>query len=726
MPIRTALGRLIANVAARVGGISTTEGNSRAGLVELPTWKSDYPLPYTGDFRKNLEATNQLITVRRAIQIISQCVARVSLKLLKKQGEENVEVKHPIAELLEWVNPFLAGDDLWGITTTYFKLTGNAYWAFEKNFTEIWPLRPDRVRILPNQKDFIGGYEYKNETTQKKVIYPPEEILHFKGISTLSMFYGDSNIEAGSRELAQEMAAILYNYRYFENDATPPGILTSPLELNEDDVKRIRVIWNASHKGLKNVAKTAILDKNLTYTKTGDSMKDMAYENLRRFNREQIAMLFGVPPAIMGDLTHADYANIRHQDKLLWSYTIIPLLRQFETVLNQIMLLRFKGTEGMFFQFDLTNIEALQDTTAEKTTNAVQLWNSQLAKRNEARKIAGLAPVNAIDDIWKPSPVASLFGQPPDGMNAQGDQSMMTNGNAGKNLIDEDRIVNRVRQLVAVPVAPEGAKSEYQPVVVNNYFNQTKEESLPDARELSWKRFDERLVRQEGLFAKTMQNFFDKQASRILDKFDELYPEEKAIKDVKPNTEDFIFDVILENGKLKGSIGNRFRIIIRAAALTASQDLEAAIDFELNNPRVGDFLQTKDILISGINDSTKEQIRQRVINAVNEGWSPQQLRDEITNLFDDISQGRAMTIARTETAGAYNFGTKEAWRQSGVVSGNEWITARDERVRPTHQALDKEVRGLDEPFSNGLMYPGQPGGAAEEVINCRCSLLSVR
>ena len=64
---------------------------------------------------------------------------------------------------------------------------------------------------------------------------------------------------------------------------------------------------------------------------------------------------------------------------------------------------------------------------------------------------------------------------------------------------------------------------------------------------------------------------------------------------------------------------------------------------------------------------------------------------------------------------------------SGAVSRQDvrkvWVATKDKRTRDTHAALDGESMGIDQPFSNGLQYPGDPNGPPEEVINCRCAML---
>lgn len=86
----------------------------------------------------------------------------------------------------------------------------------------------------------------------------------------------------------------------------------------------------------------------------------------------------------------------------------------------------------------------------------------------------------------------------------------------------------------------------------------------------------------------------------------------------------------------------------------------------------------------------------------------------------------AMRITRTE---AHRISQQAAYdalkkaKDNGADVVKQWDATLDKRTRPSHARVDGEIRELDEPFSNGLMKPGDPNGRAAEVINCRCQLL---
>lgn len=102
-----------------------------------------------------------------------------------------------------------------------------------------------------------------------------------------------------------------------------------------------------------------------------------------------------------------------------------------------------------------------------------------------------------------------------------------------------------------------------------------------------------------------------------------------------------------------------------------------------------------------------------------------EIRDQIEALYlEQIIPNRSMVIARTEVISASNAGSRYAAKQTGLQLEKEWVATADKRTRKSHKKADGQRRGIDEPYEVGghkLMYPGDPSGAAEEVIQCRCT-----
>lgn len=127
--------------------------------------------------------------------------------------------------------------------------------------------------------------------------------------------------------------------------------------------------------------------------------------------------------------------------------------------------------------------------------------------------------------------------------------------------------------------------------------------------------------------------------------------------------------------------------------------------------------------------SVAETTRQQIVNAVDRGYKEGVGQAGVAKIIREaipsMSGYRSALIARTETHGAANAGAFAAADETGLILDKEWISAEDERTREDHALANGQIVGKDQPFDIGgeaLMYPGDPAGSAEQVINCRCAL----
>jgi len=171
--------------------------------------------------------------------------------------------------------------------------------------------------------------------------------------------------------------------------------------------------------------------------------------------------------------------------------------------------------------------------------------------------------------------------------------------------------------------------------------------------------------------------------------------------------------------------------------LTAAWRRVTAAGDPPTDPYVRDYLNAAGNRMKNTPDEVYGLIVAEVERGIQEGLALERVRDEIQLILTASGtpywRNRAMTVARTETIGAVNAGVFRSAQQEAEVRGDpapfkQWISTVDDRTRPTHKAADKQRTLLSEPFRVGganLMFPGDPRGPANEVINCRCSLLPV-
>lgn len=157
-------------------------------------------------------------------------------------------------------------------------------------------------------------------------------------------------------------------------------------------------------------------------------------------------------------------------------------------------------------------------------------------------------------------------------------------------------------------------------------------------------------------------------------------------------------------------------------------EVGAAGSFNMRNPLVREHLEKfGGDRIRGVTDTTRAELRKTLIEGVYQGEGIRDLQKRVTEVFDFADKVRARRIARTEVVGSSNFASVEAFKQSNVVAGKEWLAVRDANTRDEHRQLDGSRVSLDSAFEvNGHRghYPGG-FGVAELDINCRCAALPV-
>lgn len=120
----------------------------------------------------------------------------------------------------------------------------------------------------------------------------------------------------------------------------------------------------------------------------------------------------------------------------------------------------------------------------------------------------------------------------------------------------------------------------------------------------------------------------------------------------------------------------------------------------------------------------KKKITAEVARGISTGVSYQQIAQQLAGV-SKIGFNNAVRIARTE---GHRIATQSAMdacykaKDHGADIVKQWDATLDSSTRESHSQVDMEIRELDKPFSNGLMFPGDPRGGAAEVVNCRCSL----
>ena len=231
---------------ARVAGRRPTAGRLAVARQYAGLW------PEPVDEAARARVYQQSPWVYIAITRIAEAAALVPLQVLRVAGERRLAVeRHPLERLLEAPNPQLSRFGLMEQTVGMLELTGNAWWWLSGEGgapTEIWPLRPDRMSVVPDAAGQVRGYVY--ELDGQRMPLEVAEVLHFRRWHPSNDYYGLSALEAGRLAIRSDRAMAEWNHSAFGQDSgVPAGIVNIREFVTDADYERIQREWRQSYGG---------------------------------------------------------------------------------------------------------------------------------------------------------------------------------------------------------------------------------------------------------------------------------------------------------------------------------------------------------------------------------------------------------------------------------------------------------------------------------------------
>ena len=298
------------------------------------------------------ERAMQATAVFRAVSLIAETLGSLPLHTYSRipGGGKERAADHPMYALLhDEPNPAQTSIEFLEMMQGHLLLRGNAYaeivYVKSGQIVALIPLHPDRVTIDTRSGQPLYTYRDVNGKERKLA---SEQVLHVKGLSSDGIT-GLSPIECCRRSVALSLSAEQYAQSFFENSAQPSGVLEHPERLGNEAYKRIKEAWNEQHQGARSQG-VAVLEEGMSWKQLGMTNDQAQFLESRKFQVNDIARLFNVPPHMLGDLERATFSNIEQQALQFVVYTMRPWLVRWEKALKR-SLLSDKEKQTYFFEF---------------------------------------------------------------------------------------------------------------------------------------------------------------------------------------------------------------------------------------------------------------------------------------------------------------------------------------------------------------------------------------
>ena len=226
---------------------------------------------------------------------------------------------------------------------THLLLWGNAYSQIIRNgkgeVTGLYPLMPDRMKVDRDERGQLY-YEYLVSSDDAPINRPtivrlsPYDVLHIPGLG-FDGLVGYSPIAMAKNAIGLAIATEEYGSKFFANGANPSGVLEHPGTLK--DPSKIRDSWQQTFGGSHNSGKIAVLEEGMKYTPISISPNEAQFLETRKFQIDEIARIFRIPPHMVGDLDKSSFSNIEQQSLEFVTYTLDPWVCRWEQAIKRTL-----------------------------------------------------------------------------------------------------------------------------------------------------------------------------------------------------------------------------------------------------------------------------------------------------------------------------------------------------------------------------------------------------
>ena len=287
----------------------------------------------------NERSAMQMTAVYACVRILSEAVAGLPLHLYRynDSGGKEKATDHPLYTLLhDEPNPEMSSFVFRETLMTHLLLYGNAYAQIVRNgkgeVIGLYPLMPSKMTVDRDDNGHLYySYVHSNEEADtmkdETVILQPSDVLHIPGLG-FDGLVGYSPIAMARNAIGMAIACEEYGARFFANNAAPSGVLEYPGTLKNPE--RIRDSWNAQYGGSANSHRVAVLEDGLHFTPISISPNEAQFLETRKFQLNEIARIFRVPPHMVGDLDKSSFSNIEQQSLEFVKYTLDPWIVRWE------------------------------------------------------------------------------------------------------------------------------------------------------------------------------------------------------------------------------------------------------------------------------------------------------------------------------------------------------------------------------------------------------------
>ena len=305
----------------------------------------------------NERTAMQTTAVYACVRILAEAIASLPLHIYEYEsdGSKMKVYDHPLYQILhDEPNPEMSSFVFRETLMSHLLIWGNAYAQIIRDgagrVIGLYPLLPNKMDVQRDDHGTIyyvySRYSDENPAIKQygEIVLKREDVLHIPGLGFDGLI-GYSPIAMAKNAVGMTIACEEYGASFFANGANPGGVLEHPGVLK--DPSKVRESWNSIYQGTGNAHKIAVLEEGMKYQQIGIPPEEAQFLETRKFQIDEIARLFRIPPHMVGDLEKSSFSNIEQQSLEFVKYTLDPWVIRWEQSLHNALLL--PGEKAKYF-----------------------------------------------------------------------------------------------------------------------------------------------------------------------------------------------------------------------------------------------------------------------------------------------------------------------------------------------------------------------------------------
>lgn len=337
----------------------------------VPTWQSGVPQQqYQSNYNRFVldgYQANEVVYACIEMKATSAAEPKLAAYIKTPRKPEQVE-NSPILDLWNNPNPFMDRFAFLASIVMYLDIAGNAY--IEKvrsaagQVVELWLLRPDRVKVIPDERTYLRGYQYQLGANTDFI--NPNDIIHIKKRNPYDDYYGLPPLAVAAARVDTDNFMRSFTAAFFLNAGVPSGLLNIMRTLQDEERSMIQQRFRSQYGG-RNAHQLMVVDGDqVTYTQMGLPLgeRGLVMPELNDIDESRIAMVFGVRPSLIGAHLSTKGSGLaggtRTADsEAFWRETMIPIYKELAAAVTMGLVPEFSGVD--YVDFDYGDVKALQE-----------------------------------------------------------------------------------------------------------------------------------------------------------------------------------------------------------------------------------------------------------------------------------------------------------------------------------------------------------------------------